>query len=120
MVYAQFCMNDASSQSISVQYSTNGTTFTTFTTINVTSSPLTNTVWPEQVIDLSSVTAINNPTALYIRFVYNTASASTSNRLDNFQVQADINTSPALNVSPSSLAFGNQASGSNSTSQSFS
>ncbi len=67
-----------------VQYSTNGTTFTTFQTINPG-----NGVFAAFSIDLSSIAAIENQPNVYFRVLGSggTGAAGTF-RIDNFQVQA--------------------------------
>jgi hypothetical protein len=67
-----------------VQYSTNGTTFTTFQTINPG-----NGVFAAFNIDLSSIPAIEGQPTVYFRIVGSggTGAAGTF-RIDNFQVQA--------------------------------
>jgi hypothetical protein len=67
-----------------VQYSTNGTTFTTFQTVNPG-----NGVFAAFSIDLSSVTAIEGQPTVYFRILGSggTGAAGTF-RIDNFQVRA--------------------------------
>ena len=69
---------------LDVQYSTNGTTFTTFQTVNPG-----NGVFAAFNIDLSAVPAIENQPTVYFRLLGSggTGAAGTL-RIDNFQVQA--------------------------------
>lgn len=78
-----------------VQYSTNGTTFTTFQTVNPG-----NGVFAAFNIDLSAVTAIENQPTVYFRILGTggTGAAGTF-RIDNFQAQA-------MNVSAAGVSVG--------------
>lgn len=67
-----------------IQYSTNGTTFTTFQTVNPG-----NGVFAAFNIDLSSVAAIENQPTVYFRILgTGGTSAAGTFRIDNFQAQA--------------------------------
>lgn len=67
-----------------IQYSTNGTTFTTFQTVNPG-----NGVFAAFTVDLSTIAAIENQPTVYFRILGSggTGAAGTF-RIDNFQVQA--------------------------------
>jgi hypothetical protein len=78
--------------SIDVQYSVDGINFTSFIEIpliNPTSFPPSPTSFPPSIVDLSSITAIDNQPTIYFRLV---GKDSLKSRLyltiDNFQVQA--------------------------------
>lgn len=97
-----------------VDYSTDGTNFTEAQTITLSATALTSStppVWAEQTVDLSSISAIENPTGnLYIRLRTGTASAGTVSgglRIDNFQVRAQWSpASPAATLQQAgSLAY---------------
>ncbi len=77
-----------------VQYSTNGTTFTTFQTVNPG-----NGVFAAFNIDLSAVTAIEGQPTVYFRILGSggTGAAGTF-RIDNFQVQAQGPSAATVNV----------------------
>lgn len=73
-------------------YSTNGTTFTPFSTI----TGRTSTSYSNQTVDFSSITALNNATDVYIRLTVSGASTTTAsgnNRLDNINFTGTVITS---------------------------
>ena len=69
---------------VTVAYSTNGSTYTNYSTTYPVSASFS-----DMVIDLSSISAINNATSVYIKLMVSgtTAPAGTI-RIDNFQIQA--------------------------------
>ncbi|HEY0049803.1 MAG TPA: carboxypeptidase-like regulatory domain-containing protein [Pyrinomonadaceae bacterium] len=84
MLFFQSQRSGTGPVNLDVQYSTNGTTFTTFQTVNPG-----NGVFAAFNIDLSAVPAIENQPTVYFRLVGSggTGAAGTL-RIDNFQVQA--------------------------------
>lgn len=83
-------------------YSTDGTTFNSFTGNTVTPG----TSYASASVDLSAVTAINNVATLYLKVVFTTASGTGSNnRIDNFQIRSN----NATWSGASSTAFATQA-----------
>ena len=83
-LYFQRIRNDA----IDVQYSTDGINFTSFTRIFSSLNPDN---FPRLIIDLSSITAIDNQPTVYFRLEgirYGTYSQFIGLTIDNFQVQA--------------------------------
>lgn len=96
-----------------LQYSTDGTTYTTFTAYSVLANAAPNPTWsslpanyrPEHhfSFNLSSVTAINNATDLYFRLTVNSAVSANggaiatggTSRLDNFTVVGSVVPEPA-------------------------
>ncbi len=83
-LYFQAQRSSTGATTITLSYSTDGTNFTN---VSTTASP-GNGSFAEATIDLSSITAINNASALYIKF---SGSGSTNNggtlRLDNLEIQ---------------------------------
>lgn len=84
MLFFQSQRSGTGPVNLDVQYSTNGTTFTTFQTVNPG-----NGVFAAFNIDLSAVPAIENQPTVYFRLLGTggTGAAGTL-RVDNFQVQA--------------------------------
>jgi hypothetical protein len=84
MLFFQSQRSGTGPVNVDIQYSTNGTTFTTFQTVNPG-----NGVFAAFNIDLSAVPAIENQPTVYFRLVGSggTGAAGTL-RIDNFQVQA--------------------------------
>ena len=84
MLFFQSQRSGTGPVNLDVQYSTNGTTFTTFQTVNPG-----NGVFAAFNIDLSAIAAIENQPTVYFRLLGTggTGAAGTL-RLDNFQVQA--------------------------------
>jgi hypothetical protein len=76
-----------------VQYSTDGSTFTDATGTNSTYALAAASTWYTMTLDLSSVTALNNQSTVYIRLVDNsttsiangTVGTSGTDRVDNFK-----------------------------------
>lgn len=98
MVFFQAGRSSTGAQSATLQYSTDGTTFTDFQTVAV---PINGTplVLGNFNFDLSSVTAINRQATVFFRIVGSGASSSTGTfRIDNFQVQAQAPTAATVNV----------------------
>lgn len=88
-----------------IQYSTNGTTFTTFQTVNPGNGTFTGAAFN---IDLSAIAAIENQANVYFRIVgYNGTGAGGTFRIDNFQVQA------VLAPSAASVTIGGRVLGAN-------
>jgi hypothetical protein len=84
-----------------VQYSTNGTTFTTFQTVNPG-----NGVFAAFNIDLSTIAAIENQPTVYFRILgYGGTGGAGTFRIDNFQVRA-IATPTAASVSVGGRVLG--------------
>jgi len=68
-------------------YSTNGTSFTTFTTTNT--APSVVNVWEAKTVDFSSVSALTNQATVYIKLTVTGATSGTgNNRFDDFVFQA--------------------------------
>jgi len=87
MVYFQGLRSGSGPSSATLQYSTDGTTFTNFQTVTV---PTNATVTFDAFnFDLSSITALNNQPNVYFRIVGSGGSSNNGTfRIDNFQVQA--------------------------------
>lgn len=83
-VYFQTQRSTTGAQAVTILYSTNGSSFTAF---GQTASPADGS-FVEALVDLSSVTALNNQTAIYLRFAASGASGTGTLRVDNLQVQA--------------------------------
>jgi hypothetical protein len=84
MLFFQLQRSGTGPVNADIQYSTNGTTFTTFQTVNPG-----NGVFAAFNVDLSAIAAIENQPTVYFRILGTggTGAAGTF-RLDNFQVQA--------------------------------
>jgi hypothetical protein len=95
MIFFQAQRSGTGPVNADIQYSTNGTTFTTFQTVNPG-----NGVFAAFNIDLSAVPAIENQPTVYFRILGTggTGAAGTF-RVDNFQVQA-------MGVSAASVSIG--------------
>jgi trimeric autotransporter adhesin len=89
-LYLQAQRSSTGAQTITIAYSTDGSTFTNFGT---TMSP-GNGSFTEQVFDLSSITAINNQNAVYIRIMASGASGTGTLRIDNFEIEAVLSGPP--------------------------
>ena len=85
-IYLQAQRSSTGAQTITIAYSTNGTTFTNFGT---TMSP-GNGSFTEQVFDLSSISAIENQANVYFRIMASGASGTGTLRIDNFEIQATL------------------------------
>ena len=86
-VYFQSQRSNTGFTTITLQYSTDGTNFTSFGTTQTVSTAFA-TSTPE-VFDLSTITALNGQSNVYFRLVTSGATATTGTvRIDNFQVQA--------------------------------
>ncbi len=83
-LYFQAQRSSTGATTITLSYSTDGTNYTN---VSTTASP-GNGSYAEATIDMSSITAINNASALYIKF---SGSGSTNNggtlRMDNLEIQ---------------------------------
>lgn len=76
-------------------YSTDGTTFTTFTTIGGRN----NTTFSAQSVDFSSITALDNQTTVYVKLIVSGASGTGNNRFDNIKFSATSTVSaPEINI----------------------
>jgi hypothetical protein len=95
MLFFQLQRSGTGPVNADIQYSTNGTTFTTFQTVNPG-----NGVFAAFNIDLSAVPAIENQPTVYFRILGTggTGAAGTF-RLDNFQVQASSVSAATVTVS---------------------
>lgn len=82
-IYFQAQRSAAGAQTVTLAYSTDGTSFTNFGTM----AP-GNGSFVQGLFDLSAVAAINNPSALYFRLYASGASGTGNLRIDNFQIQA--------------------------------
>ena len=90
-----------------VAYSTDGSTFTQFGSIYNSG----NSVWITNTVDLSSVTALNNQSTVYIRLVdANNTSAAAGTvgsggtcRIDNFTVTGSIPGAPSIATQPQNI-----------------
>ncbi len=93
-IYFQSDRSNTGATIVTVFYSTDGSNFTAFGT---TANPGLEPNYTEAVIDLSSVTALNNQPNLYFRF----AASGTTNtngklRIENLQVEATQSTIPQI------------------------
>jgi hypothetical protein len=99
-----------------VMYSTDGSTFTQFATY--TSG---NAVWVTNTFDLSSITALANVSAVYIRLVDNSTNAANgtgivgstgTSRIDNVLVSGTVPGAPSIITQPQNVTnyFGDSAS----------
>ena len=83
-MYFQAQRSSTGATTITLSYSTDGSTYTN---VSTTASP-GNGSFTEATIDMSSITAINNPSALYIKF---SGSGSTNTggtlRIDNLEIE---------------------------------
>lgn len=98
MLYFQAARSGTGPTDAAVQYSTDGTNFTTFTTVNppATANPL---VLGSYNVDLSTITALNGQPTIYFRIVGSGGTnPSGTLRIDNFQVSARL-TPTAASVS---------------------
>ncbi|MBS1636571.1 MAG: hypothetical protein JST26_11700 [Bacteroidetes bacterium] len=93
-LYVQAQRSNTGATLITLAYSTDGTTYTNFAT---TAAP-GNGSFAECTFDLSAITAINNPSALYFRLMASGASATGTLRIDNFQVKAKPCILPVVSV----------------------
>ena len=83
-MYFQGQRSSDGATTVTVAYSTNGSTYTNAST---TASP-GNGSFTEATIDLSAITAINNPSTLYIKFTPSGATNSAGTlRIDNLQIE---------------------------------
>ncbi|MES2836991.1 MAG: choice-of-anchor D domain-containing protein [Bacteroidota bacterium] len=88
-------------------YSTDGTTFTTFTTI----SGRNVTTYSSQSVDFSSVTALDNQANVYVKLTVSGASSATgNNRFDNIKFSATSTVSaPEINIASGSTNYLNNS-----------
>ncbi len=84
-LYVEAQRSATGAQTITLSYSTDGSTFTNFGT---TMSP-GNGSFSQQVFDLSAISALNNQTAVYFKLTASGASGSGTLRIDNFEVTAN-------------------------------
>jgi hypothetical protein len=89
-LYLQAQRSGTGAQTITIATSTDGSNYTNFGT---TMSP-GNGSFNEQVLDLSTVTAINNQNSVYIRLMASGASGTGTLRIDNLQLQATLSGPP--------------------------
>ena len=89
-LYLQAQRSGTGAQTITIAYSTDGSTFTNFGT---TMSP-GNGSFTEQVFDLSSITSLDNQTSVYIRIMASGASGTGTLRIDNFEIEATLSGAP--------------------------
>jgi uncharacterized repeat protein (TIGR01451 family) len=92
-VYVQARRSSTGAQTVTLAYSTDGMTFTNFST---TLSLPTADTFAAEVFDLSAVTALNNKSNVYFRLLASGASGTGTLRIDNFQVQAEGATMPMV------------------------
>jgi CSLREA domain-containing protein len=91
-VYVQASRTASAASTLTLAYSTNGSTFTNLAT---TLSPGIGT-YTSQVFDLSSVAGLNHQPSVYFRLLVSGASSSSFGlAIDNFQVQAETITCPS-------------------------
>jgi uncharacterized repeat protein (TIGR02543 family) len=104
-IYCQGQRSASGATTLTLAYSTNGTTYTNFGT---TGSP-GNGSYSEINFNLSSITAINSQTAVYFRVLASGASGTGTLRLDNFQIQATAvlpATPTTTSITPNSATVG--------------
>jgi hypothetical protein len=87
-LYLQAQRSSAGATTITIATSTNGSTFTNFSTTMSTG----NGSFTEQVFDLTGITTLDNQNTVYIRILASGASGAGTLRIDNFEVQASYNT----------------------------
>ncbi|MGZ3904611.1 MAG: hypothetical protein ACXVC6_13000 [Bacteroidia bacterium] len=112
-IYFQAQRSSSGAQTITLQYSTDGSTYTTFgTTASVGTS------FTEITFDLCSITALNNQANVYFRLYASGASGTGTLRIDNFEVQASNScgasntiTTGAVSTSPFNVDCSTSASG---------
>ncbi len=83
-LYLQAQRSATGAQTVTIAYSTDGSTFTNFGT---TMSP-GNGSFTEQVFDLSAITALDNQSAVYFRIMASGASGTGTLRIDNLEISA--------------------------------
>jgi len=83
-LYLQAQRSGTGAQTITIAYSTDGSTFTNFGTTMTTG----NGSFTEQVFDLSSITSLDNHSNVYLRILASGASSTGTLRIDNLQVLA--------------------------------
>jgi len=89
-LYLQAERSSTGAQTVTIAYSTDGSNYTSFGTTMTTG----NGSFTEQVFDLTSITAINNQSSIYIRIMASGASTTGTLRIDNFQAQATLSGPP--------------------------
>ena len=99
-LYFQSQRSNAGAQLITVGYSTNGSSYTNFTTTYAVP-----TSFGETVVDLSNVAALNNQANVSFRLFASGATSTGTLRIDNFQVQAIAGSSTAPRLTPSATAL---------------
>ncbi|HJR07775.1 MAG TPA: hypothetical protein VJ842_10980 [Pyrinomonadaceae bacterium] len=83
-IYFQAQRSGTGATTITLAYSTDGTTFTNFPTTGAPGNGSFNAI----LFDLSTVTALNNRSSITFRLLASGASGTGTLRIDNFQVQA--------------------------------
>ena len=94
------------------EYSTNGSSWTSIQTITVSSSTFGTKT-------LNTITGLDNAANAYVRLTVSGASATSNNRLDNVQLNATANPSPAIIVGGGPLASLSTTFGTESSPTSF-
>jgi len=109
-LYLQAQRSSTGAQTVTIAYSTDGSTFTNFGT---TMSP-GNGSFTEQVFDLSTITSLDNKSSVYFKIMASGASGSGTLRIDNFEISA-ISTSGSGGIQNLTqvLETGNDAGGLN-------
>jgi hypothetical protein len=112
-IYLQAQRSGTGAQTITLQYSTDGISYTAFGT---TGSP-GNGSYTEITFDLCTVpvTAINNQAAVYFRLYVSGATGTGTLRIDNFEVQATTTCGAGACSPPTSAATGVSFSGVSTT-----
>ncbi len=85
-LYLQAQRSTTGAQTVTIAYSTNGSTYTNFST---TMSPPDGS-FAEQVFDLSGVSALNYQSAVYFRIMASGASGTGTLRIDNIEILASL------------------------------
>lgn len=113
-VYTQAQRSSTGATTLTLAYSTNGTTYTNFAT-----TKSTGTSFAECLFDLSAITTLYNQATVYIRLMASGASSTGTLRIDNFQLQGvySATASPSVLVSQSFTEFISMGVGSSSSDQ---
>jgi hypothetical protein len=109
MMYFQIYRRNASSPNTMVmQWSTDGTTYNTGITYDISGR---NDIWLEELFDLTSLAGMNYKSTLYFRLYINDLNGNPLFGLDNFQLIAQNDEIVNATVTPTNALCNSQASG---------